>query len=267
MLGTNFNLQSQPPEGTFVDLKTGYYTACAVGEDGLLSCWGRDSYKETEVPSLFVSDFDMGHYGGCAITTDNSLVCWGYDYDNILSVDSDGDGYDKLYDCDDSNRFLQPDDVDRDGFSTCDGDRHDESDVIHLYDYDEDGVTSSAGDCDDGDASVVPVDEDGDGFSVNCDGDCDDNNSLIHPYAQEMLNDAIDQDCDGEDTTEALSLGNIFSCGLNKYGEISCWGSNTYNGLNSPDGTFCKFPLDPITPVLWMKIKKFSVGETMVMVN
>lgn len=42
------------------------------------------------------------------------------------------------------------------------------------------------------------IDEDGDGFSIEM-GDCDDDDDSIYPDAEEIPNDDIDQDCDGED--------------------------------------------------------------------
>jgi len=41
-------------------------------------------------------------------------------------------------------------------------------------------------------------DEDNDGFSPEM-GDCDDGNNELFPGAEEIINDGIDQDCDGED--------------------------------------------------------------------
>jgi hypothetical protein len=42
------------------------------------------------------------------------------------------------------------------------------------------------------------VDRDNDGWSVN-EGDCDDDNPDIHPEAEEIPDDGVDSDCDGED--------------------------------------------------------------------
>jgi len=42
-----------------------------------------------------------------------------------------------------------------------------------------------------------PLDQDGDGYS-GCDGDCDDTDATIYPSAQEICNDGIDQNCDGQ---------------------------------------------------------------------
>ena len=48
---------------------------------------------------------------------------------------------------------------------------------------------------------AVPVDEDGDGYTIE-DGDCDDSSADIYPGADEVPNDEIDQDCDGEDAID-----------------------------------------------------------------
>lgn len=66
-------------------------------------------------------------------------------------------------------------------------------------------------DCDDSDPSVLgpitsgcahtlPVDGDEDGFSSEV--DCDDSDQTVHPFADEIVNDGIDQDCDGVDATD-----------------------------------------------------------------
>jgi hypothetical protein len=50
--------------------------------------------------------------------------------------------------------------------------------------------------------SVVGIDMDGDGFSTDL--DCDDNNSEINPDAEEIPDNGIDEDCDGEDLVTSI---------------------------------------------------------------
>ena len=57
------------------------------------------------------------------------------------------------------------------------------------------------------------IDDDGDGFSEN-EGDCEDGDPAINPGAEEIVNDGIDQDCDGQDgmsTETALAIEILWS--------------------------------------------------------
>ena len=47
---------------------------------------------------------------------------------------------------------------------------------------------------------VAIVDEDGDGWGVD-EGDCDDTDDTIHPEAEEIPDDGVDSNCDGDDNT------------------------------------------------------------------
>jgi MYXO-CTERM domain-containing protein len=150
------------------------------------------------------------------------------DCDGDDIYDADGDGYDSIYaggaDCDDYDASVYPgateaaDGVDGD----CDGTVDEGTD---WYDDDGDGYTEEGGDCDDTDAGVNPAtvetedgvdedcdgrvdngtaayDDDGDGYSEN-DRDCNDGDAQQSPARVEVLDNGIDDDCDGVVDSEA----------------------------------------------------------------
>ena len=111
-------------------------------------------------------------------------------------VDADGDGFDMLSDCDDSNAMINPA-----AQEMCDGFDNDCDDLI---DDEDDSLDSSSG-------IRVYADVDGDGYagagevSAFCDVpegwylnvlDCDDSNAAVSPGLQESC-DGIDNNCNG----------------------------------------------------------------------
>ncbi len=72
------------------------------------------------------------------------------------------------------------------------------------------------------------LDNDGDGYSGTRGGgdDCNDNDSAIHPGAMEILNDGIDQDCDGEDLVEEVRKYYLFKRSGTGYRKM--WGGAAY---------------------------------------
>ena len=145
-------------------------------------------------------------------------------------TDSDADGYMACEECNDDEASLNPDDLDGDGFSSCDGDCDDDDGAVHPaaaevcdghldndcdgvedpaeLDEDQDGFTGCDEDCDDDDAAATPADADGDGIS-SCDGDCDDDDDDVFPGQAETLCNGRDDDCDAssEDSPDADADG------------------------------------------------------------
>jgi hypothetical protein len=96
---------------------------------------------------------------------------------------------------------LNVEDVDGDGFTTCDGDCDDDDGTLSLDDLDGDGFSTCDGDCDDGDLFTYPGaasedsltacmrDFDGDNYGddspsnsdVTAGTDCNDLNSAKNP--------------------------------------------------------------------------------------
>ena len=103
---------------------------------------------------------------------------------NCIDLDDDGDGVGDAADCGPLNASVFPgapevcDNIDQD----CDGDL-----LESFADTNANGVP----DCIEGDL-------DGDGVSGAT--DCDDNDPTVYPGATEVVDDGIDQDCDGTDS-------------------------------------------------------------------
>ena len=123
---------------------------------------------------------------------DDDGSCEGFDLDGDSQDDcSDGS---EPGDCDDGDPSLNLQDLDGDGWDTCDGDCDDAEPAVNP------GAAEVACDSIDDNCDGVlhddEVDDDSDGYT-ECDGDCNDADAAIHPGATEVACDAIDNDCDG----------------------------------------------------------------------
>jgi hypothetical protein len=145
----------------------------ARNPDATEVCNGRDDDCDAQVddndPSL-----DTSTQISFFVDADNDG--WGAPGSSIFACEGGPGRADNDLDCNDAVAGLNLDDVDNDGFSTCDGD------------------------CDDSQSQISPDDVDGDGFTA-CDAvpDCAPSNPTIFPGASETPADGVDQDCDGAD--------------------------------------------------------------------
>ena len=128
-------------------------------------------------------------------------------------VDLDGDGFDTIFDCDDTDPSINPNameicnriddtcngfvdegfDADGDLWTTCNGDC-DDSDPNVSPDADEILTNGIDDDCDGEIDNPTPVDVDNDGYPPPI--DCDDNDQTVNPGAVELV-DGIDNNCNG----------------------------------------------------------------------
>jgi len=165
--------------------------------------WGETEDTTTSCILLFGTWVERG--GDCddrdtAVHPGAEEVCNGRDDDcdgdlpSSETRDSDSDGDVLCEDCDDQASYLNSEDWDGDGLSSCDGDCDDYDEDVHPGAVPTcDGAADVDSDCD-GEQDVGWVDGDEDGLAP-CEGDCDDEDASVHALAEETCN-GVDDDCD-----------------------------------------------------------------------
>ncbi len=138
----------------------------------------------------------------------------------VPPIDTDGDG---LTDELEFELGTDPNDEDTDNDGLSDGEEHHATGTDPLDpDTDDDGIADGyevEGGADPNDAGDAWVDLDDDGIGVL--DDCDDRSASVHPGADEIIADAIDQDCDGLDQIGLLTGG--AGCACNNPGGSPGW--------------------------------------------
>jgi len=116
----------------------------------------------------------------------------------IVGADQDGDGYSFVEDCDDTNSTIYPGAPELcDGLdNNCNESIDEDLDFITYYlDLDQDGYgddTTAREECSQPDGLITTG------------GDCDDTNPNINPDAEDIVNNGIDEDCDGMDAVSSI---------------------------------------------------------------
>ena len=65
------------PEGTYASVSAGGRHSCAVGESGVVICWGDNSYGQTDAPAGSFRAVTAGWAHTCALRDSGEVACWG----------------------------------------------------------------------------------------------------------------------------------------------------------------------------------------------
>ncbi len=52
--------------------------ACALAEDGHVSCWGLNTKGQADAPSASFTSVTAGNFFSCGVTTGGTALCWGF---------------------------------------------------------------------------------------------------------------------------------------------------------------------------------------------
>jgi alpha-tubulin suppressor-like RCC1 family protein len=80
------------PSGRFTDVAVGRWHACAVAEDGSLTCWGDDSVGQATPPTGQFTSVAAKERHNCALRIDDAVVCWGVGDADDVTDGSDEEG-------------------------------------------------------------------------------------------------------------------------------------------------------------------------------
>jgi len=61
----------------WVQLASGYFHTCALDDSGLVSCWGANTFGQTNAPGGVYATIDAFANHSVAITADGIGLCWG----------------------------------------------------------------------------------------------------------------------------------------------------------------------------------------------
>ena len=78
--GDNTYGQTTVPAGTYTQVSAGLEHTCGLKSDGSLLCWGNNDLDQTTVPVGTFTQVSAGQYHTCGLQNDGTLLCWGDDY-------------------------------------------------------------------------------------------------------------------------------------------------------------------------------------------
>jgi hypothetical protein len=85
--GANASGQATPPAGTFTDIGSGGFHACAIrSTDAAITCWGRGIEGQLNAPAGSFADLAAGSTFSCALRANGSAACWGENSSGQLNV-------------------------------------------------------------------------------------------------------------------------------------------------------------------------------------
>lgn len=125
---------------------------------------------------------------------------------NTEQIDFDEDNFGAACDCNDSLATVNPaaeEILDNDIDDNCDG-QIDDSIIMFLDDIDEDGIPDSLDNCP-LIANLEQIDFDEDSFGAAC--DCNDSLATVNPAAEEIIDNDIDDNCNGEIDEGPVMMG------------------------------------------------------------
>ncbi|WP_419847194.1 hypothetical protein [Candidatus Poriferisocius sp.] len=77
--GDNTYGQTDAPDGQHAAIAAGTSHSCAIATDNTITCWGDNTYGQTDAPYGQYTAIAAGTSHSCAIATDNTITCWGAD--------------------------------------------------------------------------------------------------------------------------------------------------------------------------------------------
>ena len=179
---------SNSPNGLFHSLVAGKDHSCAIlSNTGAIECWGSDQYGQSSPPAGGrYSSLSVGNYHSCAITTGGQAYCWGVD---------DGSPQDTGQVSDTPNQPIYST-IAADGLHTC---ATTTSGSVHCWGDNKYGQSTPY-------TNSAPVYqcERPTGLSTaysRHDTDCDDGSSLINPGSKDKCDNALDENCSGDNAT------------------------------------------------------------------